>query len=131
MAVEFTENMWKNICDVLNDHGINVKSPSSHVGECLEPFVVVKNAGSLDIYGISSYRDFYSVTINVPKLQYSLMDPMIMKVRLAMTDLLPMVVPTTETLGTMYDENIKAHTIDILYGNNKFNLSKFDDNRRF
>lgn len=131
MAVEFTENMWKNICDVLDDNGILVKSPSSSVGDCKEPYVVVKNAGSLNLFGISSYQDYYSITINVPKLKYSLMDPMIMKVRLAMTDLLPMIVPTTETLGTMYDENIKAHTIDILYGNNKFNLSKFDNNRRF
>lgn len=130
MAIEYTENMWKNISDTLKHHGIEVFSPAAKVGDCLSEYVVVSDAGSLDLYGISSYADYYDVTLHVPKLKYSLLDPFKMKVRMAMTDLLPMIVPTTQTFSSMYDENIKAHTLTIEYYNVKMTLSKFDNNRR-
>lgn len=117
--LENTDSRWKDIFDCLKNNDIEVYSPGIKVGECLSPYVVVKNDGSSKHIAFSTDVDLYSVMCYVPKQNYSLLEPFVQKIKFIMRDLEPMIKPYGSQTSSYYDDSIKAHMVSIEYKNYK------------
>ena len=117
--VKYAESRWQDIFKHLKSSGFDVYSPGVKVGECMSEYVVVKNDGSSKISGISTDDDLYAVMCYVPKQAYSKLEPMVQKVKKAMKELEPMIMPYGSQTPSYYDDGYKAHMISIEYKNHK------------
>lgn len=115
----YAGSRWQDIYAHLAKDGFDVYSPGIKVGECASEYVVVKNDGSQRVLGYSTDDDMYSVMCYVPRLQYSKLEPFVMRVKESMKKLQPMVVPTGAQTPSYYDDTYKAHMVSIEYKNHK------------
>lgn len=113
------ESRWQDIFAHLESKGYKVYPPGVKVGECTEPYIVVKNDGSYEHANFSTDRDMYAVMCFVPKGQYSKLEPMVMKVKEDMKELRPMILSYGQQMPSYYDDTFKAHYIAIEYENYK------------
>lgn len=116
---KYAESRWQDIFKHLKSSGFDVYSPGVKVGECINEYVVIKNDGSSKISGISTDDDLYAVMCYVPKQAYSKLEPMVQKVKKAMKELEPMIMPYGSQTPSYYDDGYKAHMISIEYKNHK------------
>ncbi len=115
----YKESRWQDIYTHLKNSGFNVYSPSTKVGECSEPYVVVKNDGSSRHESYSTDVDLYAVMCYVPKTRYSFLEVYVSQVKRAMREIEPMIRPTGQQTPSYYDDTYKAHMISIGYRNYK------------
>ena len=108
---------WQDIYRHLSKGGIRVYSPGQHQGECLNPYVVVKDAGSLQFNEFSSTQNLYDLMCYVPKDRFSELEPFVDHVESLMEGLYPMLRPTHDRTPSFYDDSFKAHMISIQYIN--------------
>lgn len=113
------DSRWQDIYIHLKNKGYDVYAPGTKVGDCTEPYVVVKNDGSYKHANFSTDRDMYAIICYVPKGQYSKLEPMIQKVKEDMKGLEPMILPYGQQMPSYYDDSCKAHYISIEYENYK------------
>lgn len=113
------ESRWQDIYAHLVEKGYVVYAPGTKVGECTEPYIVVKNDGSYEHVNFSTNRDMYAVMCYVPKGQYSKLEVMVQKVRQDMKELEPMILPYGQQMPSYYDDTCKAHYISMEYENYK------------
>lgn len=113
------ESRWQDMYSLLKSKGFDVYAPAQKIGECVSPYVVVKNDGSYGHVQYSTERDLYTVYCYVPRDKYSLLEPLVQQVKIAMRDLYPMFRPYHQQLPSFYDEETKAHGIGIEYENFK------------
>lgn len=113
------ESRWQDIHTHLTKKGYEVYPPGVKVGECTNPYIVVKNDGSYEHANFSTDRDMYAVMCYVPKGQYSKLEPMVTKVKKDMKELIPMIQPYGQQMPSYYDDACKAHYISIEYENYK------------
>lgn len=121
-TVEFIplESRWQDIFTHLKSKGYEVYAPGTKNGECIKPYIVVKNDGSYAHVNFSTNRDMYAIMCYVPKGQYSKLEPMVQSVKRDMKELEPMIVPYDgQQLPSYYDDTYKAHYISIEYENYK------------
>ena len=85
------ESRAQDIYMHLKNNGFSVYWPAQKVGECTEPYIVVKNDGGYRHVSFSSNRDMYSIQCYVPKDSYSKLEPMVQRVKRVMYDLYPMI----------------------------------------
>ena len=116
---KYAESRWQDIFKHLKSLGFDVYSPGVKVGECMDEYVVIKNDGSSKISGISTDDDLYAVMCYVPKQAYSKLEPMVQRVKKAMKELEPMIMPHGSQTPSYYDDGYKAHMISIEYKNHK------------
>lgn len=116
---KYAESRWQDIFKHLKSSGFDVYSPGVKVGECMNEYVVIKNDGSSKISGISTDDDLYAVMCYVPKQAYSKLEPMVQRVKKAMKELEPMIMPHGSQTPSYYDDGYKAHMISIEYKNHK------------
>ena len=118
MSVE--KNVWQRIYEVLKKNGIEVYAPAQKIGQCKNPYVMFKKAGSMQVQNYSTQRDFYDFYIYVPKEQYSELSNYEAEVKkiLDSPPLYPMLMPTGQTENDYYDDNYDAHLRIITYYNN-------------
>ena len=116
---KYSESRWQDIFKHLKSSGFDVYSPGVKVGECMNEYVVIKNDGSSKISGISTDDDLYAVMCYVPKQAYSKLEPMVQRVKKAMKELEPMIMPHGSQTPSYYDDGYKAHMISIEYKNHK------------
>lgn len=110
---------WQDIFKHLTGSGFDVYSPGMKVGECTKEYVVVKNDGSSRLASFSTDDDLYAVMCYVPKQSYSKLEPMVQRVKKAMKELEPMILPYGSQTPSFYDDSYKAHMISIEYKNHK------------
>lgn len=113
------ESRWQDIYAHLEDKGYEIYPPGVKVGECISPYIVVKNDGSYKHVNFSTDRDMYAIMCYVPKGQYSKLEPMVQKVKKDMKELEPMILPYGQQMPSYYDDTYKAHYISIEYENYK------------
>lgn len=116
---EYLDSRAQDIYKHLENNGFDVYWPGQKVGECTSPYVVVKNDGGYRHVNFSSNRDMYSVQCYVPKLQYSKLEPMIVKVKQVMKELYPMIIDYGQQTPSFYDDTCKAHYVSIEFENYK------------
>lgn len=115
------KTMWEIIADTLTEYDITVYPPATAKGECKSPYVVLKQDGATKISGISSERVYYMVMLYVPKEKYNYLSKFETKVKKALEDIAPMVLPVGEENTDYYDDNYNAHMRYMLYRSNRRN----------
>lgn len=110
---------WEKMNKKLLDNGIETYSPSTKVGECDSPYVVIKEDGSSKYQQLSTAIDYYSVMCYVPQDSYSQLAPYVMKVQEILHELQPEIVCTNDKTPSFYDDTNKSHMISVMYRNFK------------
>lgn len=123
---DWQSNIWQDIFVHLESEGFDVNSPGSKEGECMSPYIVLKNNGSTRHSSFSTDIDLYSVMCYVPRAKYSQLETMLQEVKKAMKKLEPLVLPYGQQTPSFYDESIKAHMVSIEYKNYKKLLKEGD-----
>ena len=116
---EYKDSRWQDIFLHLKNQNFDVYSPGVKTGECISEYLVVKNDGSSKHASFSTDIDLYAIMCYVPKEQYSLLEPLVQRVKKSMKDLEPMIKPYGSQTPSYYDDGLKAHMISIEYKNYK------------
>lgn len=101
----------------LKKKGFEVYFPAQKVGECLSPYVVVKDATTSQYLEYSSTVTYYDLMCYIPKDHFSNLEPFVESVKVAMGELVPMIKPTYSQTQSYYDDSVKAHMISVQYKN--------------
>lgn len=115
--MEYAKSRVQDIYLRLKDEGFDTYFPAQKVGECTKPYVVVRDATTSRVSGISSTVTYYDILCYVPGGQYSELEPFVESVKDAMRVLDPMIKPTYTQTQSFYDEKINAHMISVQYRN--------------
>lgn len=116
---KYKDSRWQDIYNHLKKSGFDVYSPGTKIGECSEPYIVIKNDGSSRHESYSTNVDLYAVMCYVPKMCYSFLEVYVSQVKKAMQEIEPMIKPTGQQTPSYYDDTYKAHMISISYMNYK------------
>ena len=101
----------------LKEQGFEVYFPAQKVGECLSPYVVVKDATTSKYLEYSSTVTYYDIMCYTPKDHFSELEPFVESVKVAMKGLVPLIKPTYSQTQSYYDDSVKAHMISVQYKN--------------
>lgn len=110
---------WQDIYRHLSKNGVEVYSPGQHQGECLNPYVVVKDAGSVQFNGFSSTSNSYDIMCYMPNKRFSELEPFVNEVESILDGLYPMLKNTHYRTPSFYDDSVKAHMISMTYVNHR------------
>lgn len=116
---EYQDSIWQDIVVHLQADGFDVYSPGMKVGECVSPYIVVKNDGSTRHASFSTDVDFYAIMCYVPRTAYSTLEPLVQSVKKSMKGLEPVLRPYGIQSASYYDDEFKAHMVSIEYKNYK------------
>ena len=116
---EYAESRWQDIYLHLKKSGFDVYSPGIKTGEYTKEYLVVNNDGSSKHASFSTDNDFYAVMCYVPRNKYSTLESLVQRVKEAMKDLEPMILPYGTQTSSYYDDSFKAHMVSIEYKNYK------------
>lgn len=117
---EYEDSRWQDLYTFLKNKGYDVYAPATHPEECKEPYLVIKNDGTNKHTRFSSNREQYTIYINVPRLRYSELEPLVQKVKKDMKELYPMFLQYDNlTLPSFYDDTVKSHYATLEYENYK------------
>ena len=119
LEFDFQESRWQDLYLHLKNKGYDVYAPAQKVGECTEPYLVVKNDGSYQHVNFSTDRDMYAIYCYVPRLRYSELEPLVQRVKRDMKELYHMFQVYGQQPASFYDDEVKAHYITIEYENYK------------
>lgn len=108
---------YMDIYKHLNDSGIPVYTPGQKQGECTEPYVVVKDAGTNQYNNLSSTQTLYDVMCYVPKDHFTDLEWFVAKVKALMDELRPMIMPIYSETASYFDESVNGHMISVQYRN--------------
>lgn len=113
------ETRLKDIRKGLESDGLEVFFPGQHKGECISPYTVVKDSGTMRLSTFSSIQHFYDIMLYVPENQFSKLDPLMQQVRSTMKTLSKTIclIPAYEWSEPYYDESVKAYMSYITYAN--------------
>lgn len=101
----------------LDINGIEVYAPTQKQGECRSPYVVVKDAGTIQYGTFSSTQTLYDVMCYVPKDRFTYLEQYVDKVKELMLQLKPMIMPMYIETASFYDDTVKAHMVSMQYRN--------------
>ena len=113
MAASRTQDIYLH----LKEQGFEVYFPAQKVGECLSPYVVVKDATTSKYLEYSSTVTYYDIMCYIPKDHFSELEPFVESVKVAMKGLIPLIKPTYSQTQSYYDDSVKAHMISVQYKN--------------
>lgn len=116
---EYQDSIWQDIVVHLQSDGFDVYSPGMKIGECVSPYIVVKNDGSTRHASFSTDVDFYAIMCYVPRTAYSTLEPLVQSVKKSMKGLEPVLRPYGMQSASYYDDKPKAHMVSIEYKNYK------------
>lgn len=118
-------SQWQRIYLHLKSKGLDVYSPGQHQGECIAPYVVVKDAGLSSLSGFSSSQALYDIMCYVPMKHFSQLELYVDTVKTAMQELYPSIIPMHFQTASFLDDTVKGHMISIQYRNNRKNKGGF------
>lgn len=114
---EYTDSRLKDLYKFLKSKGFDVYMPNTKYGDCVSPYIVVKNNGGFTSDNFRTKINLYTVICHVPKQAYSTLEPMVESVRTYMKELKPMFLENGMVTSSYFDENIKAHMSSVEYKN--------------
>lgn len=109
------DNILKQIYDCLNDGTIKIYFPTQHKGECLEPYIVIKYGGAVELYTVSSERPVYTIMIYVPNDMYSSLENIMFETKQKLKKLYPLIQYNGNETPSFYDEDVNGNTISVDY----------------
>lgn len=115
-------SIWETIQETLENNGISAYPPGLKDGECKKEYVVVRNAGGVQVSNYSSETIYYDFLLYVPRNKYNTLDDFERRVKKVIdTELYPMLMPTGSSDPDYYDDEVKAHMRSFMYRNTKRN----------
>ena len=114
-------SQWQKIYKHLKDNNIDVYSPGQHQGECISPYVVLKDAGLSQLASFSSSQAVYDVMCYVPHNKFSTLEPYVDRVKELMKELYPEIVPMYFQTASFLDDTVRGHMISVQYRSNRKN----------
>lgn len=110
-------NRAQDIFLFLKRKGYSVYFPAQKLGECTEPYVVVKVGTTSQVLNYSSTQTFYDIICYVPHDQYSTLETFVDGVVEAMKGLRPMLKPTYDRTQPYLDTKANAFMSSVKYIN--------------
>lgn len=101
----------------LKNAGYSVYYPGQKIGECLRPYLVVRDEGLSRLQQFSSNMRLYAILVYVPQTQFGSLEPLVTSVTDCMKGLYPMIAPTNFQTPSFLDDTVKAHMISTQYRN--------------
>lgn len=123
---DWKDSVWQSVFVHLKNEQFDVYPPSIKIGECLAPYIVLKNNGSFRHASFSSDVDLYSIMCYVPQNSYSKLEVLVQRVKRAMKKIEPLLLPYGQQTSSYYDDAVKAHMVSIEYKNHKKLLKEGD-----
>lgn len=111
------ESRLKDIYTHLKSRNFDVYFVGQHKGDCLNPYVVVKQGVSSRFQEISTNIDYYELLVYVPKDKPSKVETMLAEVEQAMKDLYPMIKCQNERTEMFFDDTVNGWMRSTLYSN--------------
>lgn len=112
------DSIWRTIQKTLEENDIKTYPMGVKVGECKEPYVVLKESGSAQVSRFSSEFVYYQFLLYVPKNKYQILDDFEQSVKKVLNE---QVFPTIRSMGSndpdYYDDEIKAYMRSFIYRN--------------
>lgn len=107
--------MWQTVYDKLKVKGLNPYPPGKHIGECTEPYCVVREGTqSPSLFSNRVGRRLVEVILFVPVSSYVGLIPYANAIKLAMAEL-GSVRKTGNETPVITDDEVKAYTTSIEY----------------
>ena len=110
-----SDSVLKKIYNYLKNNINETYFPGQHVGECFEPYVVIKMDGTASVSGISSERPIYTIMCYVPQGRFTDLYDMVLRVKDIMRGLYPMVMYAGNETPEYYDEQVNGNMISFQY----------------
>lgn len=109
----------KDIRKQLESDGFAVYFPGQHKGECTSSYIVVKDAGTMQLGTFSTLQYLYDIMFYVPEAQFSKLDPEMQRIKASMKKLSKFISlrPTYDMSEPFYDSSVKAYMSYITYAN--------------
>lgn len=108
--IDSEKTLWEIISETFISNGIMCYPPASKNGECKESYIVLKQAGGVQVESYSSVWVYYMFMLYVPKNKYTELDRFEERVnKIIHESLYPMIKPTGLKNNDFYDDNINAH----------------------
>lgn len=108
--IDQEKTLWEIISDTLTRNGIMCYPPATKTGQCKEDYVVLKQAGSVQVEDYSSEWVYYMFMLYTPRDKYSDFERFERRVKnIIQRELYPMIKPTGLKNNDFYDDNINAH----------------------
>lgn len=108
--IDTEKTLWEIIADTFIKNGIMCYPPATKDGECKENYIVLKQAGSVQVESYSSEWVYYMFMLYTPREKYSDFERFEREVRnIIREELYPMIKPTGLKNNDFYDDNINAH----------------------
>lgn len=105
----------KQIYDFLKQNNVDVYMPGEHKGDCLKPYVVVKNGGVYNLLNVSSERPIYIFMFYVPFREYLKLEEYKESIKQMLKELYPMIQYSGNETDSAYDESNKSFTVSVDY----------------
>lgn len=116
-AFNWQTNRWQEIFLHLENKGFEVYPPNVKVGECIEPYIVVKNDGTQPHPNFSSEVRLYDILIYTPENSYSTLETLIDKVKGSLKELEPLIVFTGSQTPPFFNDLNKSYMVSLSYRN--------------
>lgn len=109
--------MTNVIIDFLIEKGFDAMFPGVHQGDCLSPYVVVRQGNGLPFNDFSTTQTLYDLMCYVPGATPSMLNTHFESVKTAMKELclVYMIRPTYTETTNYYDPDNKAHMRSVQY----------------
>lgn len=108
--IDTDKTLWEIIADALIRNGIMCYPPAGKTGGCKEDYVVLKQAGSVQVESYSSEWVYYMFMLYTPRDKYYDFERFERRVKnIIQRELYPMIKPTGLKNNDFYDDNINAH----------------------
>lgn len=104
----------------LKSCGLEVYFPGQHVGHCLSEYVVVRESNTSRIGTLSSTRTYYDILCYIPQQFPARVETFKAKVKESMRGLWPMITPAYSETAQIFDNEVKAHMVSVMYQNYKY-----------
>lgn len=111
------ESRLKDIYKHLKSKNFDVYFTGQHKGDCINPYVVIKQGVSSKFQDISTNIDYYELLVYVPKDKPSQIETMLAEVELAMKELYPMIKSQNERTEMFFDDTVNGWMRSTLYSN--------------
>lgn len=109
------ESRIKDIYKCLKAAKFDVYFVGQHKGDCISPYIVIKQGVSTNFQSLSSNIDYYDLLLYVPKGKPSLIETMLVEVEQTMKQLYPMIKSQNERTEMFFDDSVNGWMRSLLY----------------
>ena len=112
-----TRTRLKDIYDCLKTANFDVYFVGQHKGDCINPYIVVKQSTQSNYENLSTNIQYYDILIYVPQNKPSLIDVLLDEVEQTLKTLYPMIKSQNTRTEMFFDDSVNGWMRSMLYSN--------------